>query len=56
MRAVAPSLNQMAGLFGRDKSVISKHLKSIFEDGELALYEFFGAGGGGVQPLSFQVF
>ena len=30
------SLNQMADLFGRDKSVISKHLKSIFEDGELA--------------------
>ncbi len=30
------SLNQMAELFGRDKSVISKHLKSIFEDGELA--------------------
>lgn len=30
------SLNQMASLFGRDKSVISKHLKTIFEDGELA--------------------
>lgn len=29
------SLNQIAGLFGRDKSVISKHLKNIFEDGEL---------------------
>lgn len=29
------SINQMAELFGRDKSVISKHLKSIFEDGEL---------------------
>ncbi len=29
------SLKQMAELFGRDKSVISKHLKSIFEDGEL---------------------
>lgn len=29
------SLNQMAELFGRDKSVISKHLKAIFEDGEL---------------------
>lgn len=30
------SLNQMAALFGRDKSVISKHLKAIFEEGELA--------------------
>lgn len=30
------SLNQMAALFDRDNSVISKHLKSIFEDGELA--------------------
>lgn len=30
------SLNQMAELFGRDKSVISKHLKAIFEDGELS--------------------
>ena len=29
------SLNQIADLFGRDKSVISKHLKNIFEDGEL---------------------
>jgi len=30
------SLNEMAELFGRDKSVISKHLKNIFEEGELA--------------------
>jgi hypothetical protein len=30
------SLNQMAELFGRDKSVISKHLKSIYEDEELS--------------------
>lgn len=29
------SLNQIAELFGRDKSVISKHLKAIFEEGEL---------------------
>ncbi len=29
------TLNQMAELFGRDKSVISKHLKTIYEDGEL---------------------
>ena len=29
------SLNQIAELFGRDKSVISKHLKNIFEDAEL---------------------
>lgn len=29
------SLNQIAELFGRDKSVISKHLKSIYDDGEL---------------------
>ncbi len=30
------SLNQMAGLFQRDKSVISKHIKNIFEEGELS--------------------
>lgn len=29
------NLNQMAELFGRDKSVISKHLKAIFDEGEL---------------------
>ena len=29
------SLNQLAGLFQRDKSVISKHIKNIFEEGEL---------------------
>src|SRR5882724_7609774 len=30
------SLNQLADLFQRDKSVISKHLKNIFEEGELS--------------------
>jgi len=30
------SLNQMAELFQRDKSVISKHIKNVFEEGELA--------------------
>ncbi len=29
------SLNQMADLFQRDKSVISKHIKNVFEQGEL---------------------
>jgi hypothetical protein len=29
------SLNQISELFDRDKSVISKHLKNIFEEGEL---------------------
>jgi prophage maintenance system killer protein len=29
------SLSQMAELFGRDKSVISRHLRNIFETGEL---------------------
>ena len=29
------SLNQIAALFGRDKSLISKHLKNIFESKEL---------------------
>lgn len=29
------SLNQMAGLFQRDKSVISRHIRNIFEEGEL---------------------
>jgi len=29
------SLDQMAELFQRDKSTISRHIKNIFEDGEL---------------------
>lgn len=29
------SLNQMADLFGRDKSVISRHLRNVFKEGEL---------------------
>jgi hypothetical protein len=29
------SLNQMAELFQRDKSVISKHIRNVFEEGEL---------------------
>jgi prophage maintenance system killer protein len=30
------SLTQLAELFGRDKSVISRHLRNVFESGELA--------------------
>lgn len=30
------SMSQIAELFGRDKSVISKHIKNIFDEGELA--------------------
>jgi len=29
------TLDQIAGVFGRDKSAISRHLKNIFEEGEL---------------------
>ena len=29
------SLNQIADLFGRDKSVISRHIRNVFESGEL---------------------
>ncbi len=29
------TLNQMSELFGRDKSVLSRHLKNIFKEGEL---------------------
>ncbi|TVM10035.1 hypothetical protein DPQ33_19040, partial [Oceanidesulfovibrio indonesiensis] len=29
------SLNQIAELFGKDKSTISRHLKNIFDSGEL---------------------
>jgi hypothetical protein len=29
------SLNQMAGLFERDKSVISRHFRNIYKSGEL---------------------
>ena len=31
------SLDQMAELFQRDKSTISRHIKNIFEEGELQL-------------------
>jgi hypothetical protein len=31
------SLNQIANLFQRDKSVISRHLKNIYKEGELKL-------------------
>ena len=31
------SLNQMTDLFQRNKSVISRHIKNVFEEGELAL-------------------
>jgi prophage maintenance system killer protein/transcriptional regulator with XRE-family HTH domain len=30
------NLNQIADLFGRDKSVISRHLRNIYDEGELA--------------------
>lgn len=30
------SLDELAQLFGRDKSVVSRHLKNIFAEGELA--------------------
>jgi hypothetical protein len=33
--SVRLSLNQMAELFGRDKSVISRHIANVFEEGEL---------------------
>jgi len=29
------SLNQMVALFDRDKSVISRHIKTVFREGEL---------------------
>ena len=29
------TLDQMAQLFGRDKSTVSRHIKNIFEEGEL---------------------
>lgn len=29
------SLDQMSTLFGRDKSTVSRHIKNIFEEGEL---------------------
>lgn len=29
------NLNQITELFGRDKSVISRHLKNIYQEGEL---------------------
>ena len=29
------SLDQMAALFNRDKSTVSRHIKNVFEEGEL---------------------
>ena len=31
------SVGQMAELFQRDKSVISRHIKNVFDEGELSL-------------------
>ena len=33
------SLEQMAELFGRDKSTISRHVRNIFAEGELSISE-----------------
>ena len=33
---ILANLNQLSSLFGGDKSVISRHIKNIFEDGELS--------------------
>ena len=33
------SLNQLADLFGRDKSVTSRHLRNVFKEGELVRTE-----------------
>ena len=33
------SLEQMAELFGRDKSTISRHVRNIFAEGELSVAE-----------------
>ena len=32
---VRANLDQIANVFGRDKSVISRHIKNIYKDGEL---------------------
>ncbi len=29
------TLDQMSALFGRDKSTVSRHIKNVFEEGEL---------------------
>ena len=34
------TLDQMAELFQRDKSTISRHIKNVFESGELQLLHF----------------
>ena len=34
-KTIWANLNQIAKLFGRDKSVISRHVKNIFTSGEL---------------------
>ena len=35
LKPVVLSIDQMAHVFGRDKSVIGKHVRAIFKDGEL---------------------
>ena len=34
--SVWATLDQIAAVFGRDKSVISRHLRNIFKEGELS--------------------
>ena len=46
------SLDQMAVLFERDKSTISRHIKNVFEEGELhAPPHFCSVPGAGVCPV-----
>ena len=53
------SLNQMADLFQRDKSVISRHLKNVFDEGELnkkSVVAFFATTAGDKKTYQVEYF
>ena len=53
------NLNQMAGLFERDKSVISRHLGNVFKSGELdrnSVVAFFATTAADGKTYNFEYF
>ena len=48
--AVWLSIDQMSALFLRDRSVIGKHIRNVFKEGELAKNSMFWFGDGYQRP------
>ena len=49
-------LDKMAELFQRDKSTISRHIKNVFEEGELNCCKFCNSSNRRKQPVFMTVF